>query len=203
MSNPPLLQAHRLRRHGLAPASLALAPGECVVLQGPSGAGKTLLLRAIVDLDPCEGIVRLAGVAREDIPAPQWRREVGYVPAESGWWDDHVAGHFRDWARARPLVETLGLPAACGDWPVRHLSTGERQRLALARALALEPRVLLLDEPTSGLDGASTRAVEALVGERLGRGAAVLWVSHDPEQATRVGHRTLYMEAGKLREVRA
>jgi len=65
-----------LHRIGLQPASFSVSPGECVAVRGPSGAGKTLLLRAVADLDPNEGRVELDGADRESIPAPQWRRKV-------------------------------------------------------------------------------------------------------------------------------
>jgi putative ABC transport system ATP-binding protein len=195
-----VLRVRGLRRPGLEPVSLDLAGGECVAVQGASGSGKTLLLRALADLDPNEGQARLDGEPREAVPAPCWRRCVAYLPAEAGWWAETVGAHFRDWRAAAALVERLGLPAACADWPVARLSTGERQRLALARALELGPRVLLLDEPTSGLDPASAAAVEALVAERLAGGAGVLWVTHDERQARRVARRRLLVEAGRVRE---
>ena len=195
-----MLSVRALERQGLAPCSFEIAAGDCVALVGPSGSGKTLLLRAIADLDPNQGEVALDGAVRGAMPAPGWRRQVAYVPAEAGWWADRVGEHFADWAAAEPLVERLGLPADCRDWPVQRLSTGERQRLALARALALDPRVLLLDEPTSGLDEAATDAVEALVAERLAAGAAALWVSHDRAQAKRVARRRLEIAGGHVSE---
>lgn len=202
LAEGPLLAVRGLARPGLAPASFDLAAGECLAVAGPSGAGKSLLLRAIADLDPNDGELTLDRRSRDAMPAPAWRRVVAYLPAESGWWGDRVGDHFADWSAAAPLAEALGLPADCRNWPVARLSTGERQRLALARALALEPRVLLLDEPTSALDPESRDAVEALVRRHLERGGAALWVTHDAEQAARVARRRMAMEAGRLGEAR-
>ena len=195
-----MLSIRDLRGPGVFAASIDLADGECVVVRGPSGAGKTLLLRAIADLDPNDGQVVLDGKPREAMPAPAWRRRVIYLPAEPGWWADLVAAHFSDWRAAAPLVAALGLPDTCRDWPVSRLSTGERQRLALVRAVILEPHVLLLDEPTSGLDDEATAAVERLVGEKLGRGAGALWVSHDAAQARRLARRCLEVADGVVSE---
>ena len=169
-------------------------------MRGPSGAGKTLLLRAVADLDPNEGLVTLDGRDRSTIAGPEWRRLVGYVPAEPGWWADTVGEHFGEWTAALAFLRDLGFPEQTKAWPITRLSTGERLRLALARALVLRPKVLLLDEPTAALDVASAAAVEALINARLRTGLAVLWVTHDPEQAKRVAHRLLVVEAGQVRE---
>jgi phosphate-transporting ATPase len=171
-----------------------------VAVRGPSGSGKSLLLRAIVDLDPNSGEVGLDGLSRESMSGPAWRRLVGYLPAEPGWWADRVGEHFTDWVAARPLVERLGLPDEARDWPLTRPSTGERMRLAIVRALAAQPKVLLLDEPTAALDAASVAIVEALIGERVAAGMAVLWVTHDAAQGERVAKRFLRVEAGQVRE---
>ncbi len=97
------------------------------------------------------------------------------------------------------------MPAACGAWPIQRLSTGERQRIAHARALASarpsDPRMFLLDEPTAGLDGTAAAAVEALVAERrAAAGAGVVWVTHDAAQAERVGRRRLLLRDGRVEE---
>jgi len=173
--------------------SFDLQDGECVALQGPSGVGKTLLLRSIADLDPNEGTVKLDGTLREAVPAPAWRKRVTYVAAEPGWWSDTVQEHFTAWDDALPLLTRLGLPDACGPWPIQRLSTGERQRLGLLRALMLRSRVLLLDEPTSALDAASATAVESMIAERIANGTSVVWSTHDNAQARRMGSRIFVM----------
>jgi putative ABC transport system ATP-binding protein len=167
---------------------------------GPSGAGKTLLLRAIADLDPNGGLVCLDGRDRSIIAGPEWRRLVGYVPAEPGWWADTVGEHFNEWTAALPFVRELGFPGEAKAWPISRLSTGERLRLALIRALMVQPKVLLLDEPTAALDAASVAAVESLIATRVRAGLAVLWVTHDAEQARRIARRLLVVKAGQVRE---
>lgn len=194
-----MLDIRGIRTAAGGPVDLAVARGEIVALRGPSGAGKSLLLRAIVDLDPAAGEVFLDGAARAEMPAPAWRRRVAYVPAESGWWADRVDAHFRDPARARPLIAALGLPEEALSWEVRRLSSGERARLALARALALGPEAWLLDEPTASLDAAATERVEKLLVEGRGRGVPILLVTHDAAQAQRLADRILIMEGGRLR----
>jgi phosphate-transporting ATPase len=195
-----LLEITDLQRVGLKPASFSLSKGTCIVVRGPSGAGKTLLMRAIADLDPNEGRVILNGEDRAMIPAPLWRRRVAYVPAEPGWWAETVGEHFDDWANALPLIERVGLSREAMAWPVVRCSTGERQRLALVRALALRPTVALLDEPTAALDAAMAGVVETLILELVAGGMSVLWVTHNAQQAERVAKKTLHVESGQVRE---
>jgi putative ABC transport system ATP-binding protein len=196
----PVLSVHGLRTHLLKPASFSLSAGECIAIRGPSGGGKTLLLRAIADLDPSEGVVCLDGRDRTAMSGPEWRRQVGYLPAEPGWWADTVGEHFADWRAAACIARDLGFPEAAKDWPIARLSTGERLRLALARALMVGPKVLLLDEPTAALDPASVGAVESLIGARVRAGLAVLWVTHDAAQAKRIAVRHLVVSGGQVRE---
>lgn len=182
---PSLLQLERLQRPAIGPVSLDVAAGECVCISGHSGAGKSQLLRAIADLDPHDGEVRLSGNAAAAITPPEWRHQVGLLPPESSWWLPRVSDHFHAGA-SLPLSE-VGLDDAILEQPVERLSSGEKQRLALLRLLANQPHVLLLDEPTANLDPENTRRVEAMIAAyRESRGAAVIWVSHDREQAARV-----------------
>ena len=196
-----MLSVQDLHRPGLSSTSFDLAAGECLAVQGVSGSGKTLLLRAIADLDPNTGSITLDDISRDAVPAPLWRRQVAYVPAEPGWWADTVAPHFPIWDKAEPIAAMLGLPASCGEANLSTLSTGERLRLALVRALVLDPRVLLLDEPTAALDPLSTQAIETVITARINAGVGVLWVTHDPAQVGRVANGLIRVEHGSVGNV--
>ena len=185
----------------LGPVTLSVESGTCVAIMGVSGSGKSLLLRAIADLDVCEGAVALDGVERNSMPGPEWRSRVGYLAAEPGWWAETVGEHFLNWQGAREIVARLGFTEDCGTWPVQRLSTGERQRLGLARVLERAPRALLFDEPTSGLDAASEKIVETMLRERLDAGACCLLVTHDAGQMRRIATVGHELSAGQLRQV--
>ena len=186
---------------GVAPFNFVLADGECIALSGASGSGKSLLLRAIADLDPNSGQVILDGVIRENLPAPLWRTRVVYLAAESGWWADIAGSHFADREAAAGLISRLGLAPPILDQPVARLSTGERQRLALVRGFGLQPRVMLLDEPTAALDVDSARGVEAVLGERLSAGMSAILVTHDRGQAIRLAGRQFRIADGVVTRV--
>ncbi len=226
------LRLEALRPRLLAPVDLSIAAGSLTFVFGPSGAGKSLLLRSVADLDPNEGEVYLGQLARSAMGAPDWRRRVGLLPAESGWWGETVGEHFpaadgsqdpgigesaasgpgasaqsgADRAHAdqpepdlMALLHQLGFDADVLGWSVNRLSTGERQRLALARLLANRPQALLLDEATANLDPSNRDQVEAVIDAyRSRQGTAVLWVSHDAEQRARIGDASLVIVDGRL-----
>lgn len=187
-----------LQRLHVGPISLSARDGSCVAIEGRSGSGKSVLLRAIADLDPHEGDAALDGERCSRMPAPTWRRRVTYVAAASGWWHDTVGPHFADLAQLRERLPRVGLAAEAAEWEIARLSTGERQRLALLRALTPDNRVLLLDEPTSGLDAETTQQVEALLREQLAAGRTLVMVTHDPLQAGRLADQRYLLADGQL-----
>lgn len=194
-------------RRLVGPVSFALAAGATLGLRGPSGAGKSTVLRALVGLLPdglrVSGAVRVLGVdvltAGAGLPALRARAVlVGQTPvvfpasilANAAFGLRHLVRASRAELRARceaALIEA-GLWDEVSDRldaPASDLSVGQRQRLCLARALALDPALLLLDEPTSSLDAASTARVEHAVAGLHGR-RTVLVVSHDHAQLERL-----------------
>ena len=192
-----MLRVEHLQVGALPPLSFAVADGECLVVEGPSGAGKSRLMRAIADLDPAHGHVFLDGMERGEMRAHDWRRRVRYMASEPAWWTDTPRRAFADAKsldiRLHRILESLGLEPALLDRALANLSTGERQRLALARALMDEPRVLLLDEPTAALDPASSALVEELLRYQLLSGRSLVLASHDRAQIDRLAHARLLL----------
>lgn len=190
-----MLRVEQLQVTGLPLLSFEVADGECLVVEGPSGIGKTRLLRALADLEPADGRVTLDGVERMEMPGNEWRRRVRYCAAEPAWWGDTprdcISGI--NPARTERLLRALDLDPAILDRPVAVLSTGERQRLALVRALLDEPSVLLLDEPTGSLDPQSVALVEELIRFQLLSGRCVVLTSHDAAQIGRLAHARLLL----------
>ncbi|NCO16043.1 MAG: ATP-binding cassette domain-containing protein [Alphaproteobacteria bacterium] len=206
---PVTLHGVRLTRGGRAlldGLSLTLAPGGVTALIGPNGAGKSLTLRLIAGLiAPDAGTLRW-GAARapgRGAVALVFQKPV-LLRRSAGANIDHalaVAGVSRRErpARRAALLALAGLEALAGE-PARALSGGEAQRLALARALAARPRLLLLDEPTASLDPAATAAIEALIGRVAAQGTTVLLVTHDAGQVRRLADRALFLHAGRVTE---
>jgi len=175
------------------PYSFEVKENEIFGLTGVSGIGKTQMLRALVEVIAYGGEIRLGGALSSSFPAPEWRKKVAFVPAESSWWQDSVGEHFPATHQGWPnnnWIDQLGFASDVLSWKVSRLSTGEKQRLALARALINEPSILLLDEPCSALDAHSVAMVEEILCRYKNRNqTALIWVSHDLDQLDRVATR--------------
>lgn len=196
MATSVLFRIDHLQVKGKICPPISLGANEIISISGPSGCGKTRLLRAIADMDLNDGCIFLASKARETIPAPKWRTEVMLFPSDAVWWHDHVAEHFSSVPDPHWL-NMLGLQAEAMNWEVSRLSSGERQRLGLLRALVKKPKVLLLDEPTANLDETNVQRVESFLLDYLQtQQAGALWVSHDPEQLARISKQNLKYDDG-------
>jgi putative ABC transport system ATP-binding protein len=176
-------------------------------LLGPSGSGKSTLLRLLDRLaDPDSGTVLYEGRDVREYDPLALRREVSLVPQLpaliEGTVHDNVAYGPRLTGRsfdARSCLELAGLDPAIEERDASKLSVGEQQRVMLARALALEPRVLLLDEPTSALDQAARDAVEGTLRHLRARTSiSLVVVTHDIAQARRLAEYVVRIESGRV-----
>jgi putative ABC transport system ATP-binding protein len=198
----------------LRDVTLSVGPGERLAVVGPTGSGKTLLLRAMVLLDPLdEGEILWSGEGVADGDVPTFRRQAIYLHQRPALFDGTVQDNVRrpfelkchssrqfDQDRILALLHLVGRNADFLRQHARDLSGGEAQLVALLRALQLAPLVLLLDEPTASLDRESVEAVERLVSTWQAGDSrrASIWVSHNREQALRVADRVVRLEGGRI-----
>jgi tungstate transport system ATP-binding protein len=186
--------------------NLTIAPGQPTLVVGPNGSGKTSLLRLCMGLSsPSGGRITWGGRADRTprrraivFQRPVMLRRtaaanVAFALAQAGVPRDRRA------SRVAELLNRVGL-ADLAARPARRLSSGEQQRLALARALARDPEVLLLDEPTASLDPAATRGVEDIVLAAAGSGIKIVMASHDLGQVRRLAGDVIFLVRGRLCE---
>jgi putative ABC transport system ATP-binding protein len=218
MSSPPfVLECRGVSRELPGPeqrlllenVSFSVARAEVVAVLGPSGAGKSSLLRMLNRLDePTAGTVLLDGQDYRNISPRDLRRRVGMIMQRAYLFPGTIAENVRFGpsqqgrtiaeAEVASLLERVGL-AGYADRDVKSLSGGEAQRVAITRALANSPEVVLLDEPTSALDEAAKQGIETLLESLIRqRGLACVWVTHDAAQAARMADSVLLLEMGKV-----
>lgn len=182
-----------------------LPAGQCTAVVGASGAGKSTLLRLLNRLDdPSAGQILLDDVPLAQLDVLGLRRRVGLVAQRPVVLTEHVADDLRVGApeltddRVRELLALVGLPVGFVQRSTSELSGGEAQRVCLARALAVEPEVLLLDEPTSALDGVSSGVIIDAARGHLAAGGAVVLVSHDLTVVRGIAEAVLVLDHGHL-----
>ena len=184
--------------------ALELRAGGPTILLGPNGSGKTTLLKLAMGLiAPTAGAITFEGRGRA---APGSRAIVFQKPvmlrrtaAANIAFAIAAAGGTADRVNVARLLELAGI-GALADRPARRLSGGEQQRLALARALARDPQVLLLDEPTASLDPAATKLVEDLVARVAASGVKIVMATHDLGQARRLASDVVFLARGRVVE---
>jgi putative ABC transport system ATP-binding protein len=192
--------------------SLSVHGGDRIAVSGPTGSGKTLLLRALALLDSFEAAKfswRGKSVVPEVVPA--YRGSVMYLhqrPALiEGTVEDNLRlpyslkvwkNHSFDRVKATQLLREAGRDENFLQQSDQNLSGGERQIVAIVRVLQLQPTILLLDEPTASLDASSAAAIERLVDLWYANDRAFLWVSHSSAQAERVATKTVRLQNGRM-----
>lgn len=194
---------------------IEIKPGDRLALVGPTGSGKSLILRALALLDPIDrGEISWCGSPVVDGEVPAFRSQVLYLqqrsPVIEGTVEDNLKIPFSlqirsDIAfprqRAEELLDGLGRGSDFLTSHTANLSGGERQIVALMRALLVTPTLLLLDEPSAALDPQTSAALEQLVDSwhaEAPAARAFVWVSHDPEQAQRVAQRIIRLRQGRI-----
>ena len=189
-----------------------MEPAEVLGVIGPSGAGKSTMLRLINRLDePTAGSVFLRGQDYREVEPAALRRSIGMVMQRPYLFPGTVAENLAFGPRQQcrsmtvneidALLSEVGL-AGYASRDALTLSGGEAQRVAITRALANEPEVLLLDEPTSALDEASRGSVEQLLESLIReRNLTCIWVTHSLQQARSMADRILVLEAGRIKTI--
>jgi ABC-type polar amino acid transport system ATPase subunit len=202
--------------HVLRDITLAVAPGEVVVVCGPSGSGKSTLIRCVNALERVQrGEIRVLGerLTGPRVNLARLRTQVGMVFQSFNLFPHmtalenivlapvRVRGAERASAetRARALLERVRIPDKADHYPA-NLSGGQQQRVAIARALAMQPQIILFDEPTSALDPEMINEVLEVMSDLARDGMTMMVVTHEMGFARRVAHRVVFMDEGQVVE---
>jgi ABC-2 type transport system ATP-binding protein len=191
----------------LGPIDLDLEPGTVLGLIGPNGAGKTTLIQCLVGLlRPDSGEIRVFG-RLNDLNNPLWKLDIGYVGELHPFWDrwsgaknlQFLSRFYPDWSQKKvaELAERFRFPLGKR---VKDLSTGNRVKLSLIRALAQQSRLLLLDEPTTGLDPVVRAEVQDVLFETIEAGdRAILYATHVLSEISRLADELVFLDEGRIR----
>lgn len=195
--------------------AVAIEPGDRIGLVGPSGSGKSSLLRAIAKLDPWDhGTLAVNGTQVDLDVVPKFRRQVVYVAQRPAFVSATVRRNLEipfEFAASnskfeidlvKSWLEQLGKTSALLDQPIDSLSGGEQQIVSMIRAMSLSPKVLLLDEPTAALDADSVSSFEQLIMDWFSadQHRAFVWCGHDQLQIDRMTNRKIKMDQGRILE---
>ena len=219
-SKAPLLESRHVCRRGrnedilLNSVNLTVRAGERWAISGVSGAGKTLLLRSLALLDPIDGEILWNGQTVDTRNILDYRSRVIYLAQSAAMIDGDVFDNLKFAFSLTHNNESKWNERQVNKWcslfqkdeqflkrDVHDLSGGERQIVALIRALVISPQILLLDEATSALDSQSVNIYERIIGEWLDEdlnNRAIIWVTHSPEQRQRVTEREIRLSAGTM-----
>lgn len=218
MTSEPVLELHHVfksyhtphyRSTPLKDVSVIITKGAFITITGPSGTGKSTLFRLLTRLEePDAGRIVYLGKPLLEWDPPRLRRKVHYVFQSPVLFPGTVADNLSYPARLAgdsiteeymsSLLRRVALSEKYLSRGIGDLSGGEKQRVNIARSLSLEPDILLLDEPTSALDEKSTKHIEQEIRAYHEAGHTVLWITHSPEQAKRLGNVTWHLEDGCL-----
>ncbi len=222
MSATPIVQIRNLHKlfgriHAVDDVSLDVEKGEVIVIIGPSGSGKSTLLRCVNRLElPSGGTISIDGVEirNDERQINQMREEVGMVFQQFNLFPHRTALEnitlgpmvVRGWDRERAealaheLLAKVGIPEKADAYP-EQLSGGQQQRVAIARSLAMEPKIMLFDEPTSALDPEMIKEVLDVMLDLAREGMTMLVVSHEMGFARAAAKRIVFMDEGRIVEI--
>ena len=222
MSATPIVQIRNLHKlfgriHAVDDVSLDVEKGEVIVIIGPSGSGKSTLLRCVNRLElPSGGTISIDGVEirNDERQINQMREEVGMVFQQFNLFPHRTALEnitlgpmvVRGWDRERAealaheLLAKVGIPEKADAYP-EQLSGGQQQRVAIARSLAMEPKIMLFDEPTSALDPEMIKEVLDVMLDLAHEGMTMLVVSHEMGFARAAAKRIVFMDEGRIVEI--
>lgn len=192
--------------------SFTVEKGDFLTINGSSGSGKSTLLRLCASLiSPSDGKITYNGIDMNSYDAAKLRKSIAYCAQSSCLFGstvmDNLAFPFMirneeyNKERVNGLLSMFGLPGSILDADIKSLSGGEKQRIAMIRALIFIPEVLLLDEVSSALDTENSLAAENVVHDLNKKGVTVLWITHDPAQSHRYANRLMTLEAGRIKSM--